>query len=219
MLGMNVQVFRTSRHLFWNMRQLMVHRMPVIAIALSQIPSVTSGQFNSQISTVDRILAVHQSSNDIVSFGAFTNMRYYGEHTDGYTLELWRDQNRVFGLFLSSQGLSGDTPTGLLEDVRFNSQTGSLMFRARLTTGLFSNRQFSNVPSRYIYRFSGFLKGARLVGTLEITNALTPEEAPRRERIRLRRSKREAETMIEAQSYDDWKHQADEILKRRGPKW
>jgi hypothetical protein len=60
-----------------------------------------------------------QSPNPIVTIGAFTNMRYDGEHAHGYTAELWRERDRIFGFFLSSPGLAGDTPTGLL-DVRFD---------------------------------------------------------------------------------------------------
>lgn len=75
------------------------------------------------------------------------------------------------------------------------------------------------VPSRDILRFRGTLKGRQLRGTLEISNALTPAEPPRREKIKLMLSKRESEVMIDARGYGDWKLKADEILKFRGPKW
>ena len=146
-------------------------------------------------------------------------MRYTTEHAYGYTAELWREHNRILGLFLWSEGLMGDTPTGLLEDVRYEPRTASLSFLARLTTGLFSNRQFSMVPSRDMVRFRGTLKGRHLRGTLEISNALTPEAAPKREKVDLTLSKKESDVMIDAKSYSDWKLQADEILKFRGPKW
>ena len=161
----------------------------------------------------------HQSTKPIIKVGAFSNMRYTAEHAYGYTAELWREQNRIFGFFLSSQGLIGDTPTGLLEDVRYDQRTGELTFQARLTTGLFSNREFHMVPSRDVFRFKGMLKARHLIGTLEIANALTPTEAPRREKIKLTLSEKESEVMIEAQSYDDWREKAEEILKFRGPKW
>jgi hypothetical protein len=200
----------------------MVKSILIVVIALNPTLSKPSFKCEPMISNVDSMSVVEhlrRSLNRIVAIGAFTNMKYDEEHAYGYTAQLWREQDRIFGFFLSSQGLMGDTPTGLLEDVRFDSSSGKISFRARLTTGLFSNRQFHNVPSRDIFRFTGFLKKGRLVGTLEITNGLTPEEAPRSERIRLNRSKSESESMIEAQSYDDWKNQADEILKFRGPKW
>ena len=196
------------------MTTTIVLRFLLITLVLSHTPSPVPLRLDSSIPTETR-----QSSNAIISLGGFTNMKHDQEHAYGYSLQLWREQNRLFGFFLSSQGLIGDTPTGLLENVKFNSQTGELMFNARLTTGLFSNRQFSFVPSRYVYQFKGFVKRDRITGTLVVVNAFTPEEAPRRERITLKKSKRESEMMIEAQTYDDWKSQADEILKFRGPKW
>jgi hypothetical protein len=163
--------------------------------------------------------ATNQSPNSIIRIGAFSNMRYTAEHAYGYKAELWREQNRIFGFFLSSQGLIGDTPTGLLEDVRYDPRTGQLSFRTRLTTGSFSNRQFNMVPSRDVFQFRGVLKGKQLRGTLEISNALTPTDAPRREKIKLKLSDKESEVMIEAKSYVDWLDKAQEILKVRGPKW
>ena len=160
-----------------------------------------------------------QASPPITKIGAFSNMRYTTEHAYGYKAELWREQNRIFGFFLWSEGLMGDTPTGLLEDVRYDPRTGSLSFFARLTTGLFSNQKFSRVPSRDMVRFRGTLKGRHLRGTLEISNALTPEAAPKRQKIQLTLSKRASEVMIAAESYGEWKLKADEILKFRGPKW
>ena len=160
-----------------------------------------------------------QSPKPIVTIGAFSNMRYTSEHAYGYKVELWREQNHIFGFFLASQGLQGDTPTGLLEEIKFNPRTGQLAFRARLTTSLFSNRDFHMVPSRDIFQFSGVLKGDRMIGILEIANALTPAEAPRRQEVKLKRSQSESEVLIEAQSYDDWKRQAERILQLGGPKW
>lgn len=160
-----------------------------------------------------------QSPDPIIKIGAFSNRRYDAEHAHGYTVQLWRVQNRVFGFLLWSRGLKGDTPTGLLEDVRYDPRTGQLTFMARLTMGLFSNRQLSMVPSRDVLRFKGLLKRRHIIGTLEIANTLTPTEVPRREKIKLRLSEKESEVMIEAQNYSDWRSKADEILKFRGPKW
>ena len=201
---------------------LILSHILIIAIVLSQILGPAALQSTPVISSLDcAISTAHQSqsSSPVVTIGAFTNMRYDPEHAYGYTAELWRERNRIFGFFLSSQGLIGDTPTGLLEDVTFNPRTGKLTFRARLTTGLVSNRDFHMVPSRDVFRFSGVLKGNRMIGTLEIANALTPSEPSRREKISLKRSQRKSEVLIEAKSYDDWKSEAEKILKFRGPKW
>src|ERR1041384_6155831 len=119
-----------------------------------------------------------QRATPIHKIGSFTNMKHIGEHTYGYSVELWRQGDHLFGFFLSSDGLAGDTPTGLLENVRFNPSTGRLSFQAKLTTGLFSNQQYNNVPSRDVFHFSGLLRRSRIKGYLEASNALTPTEAP-----------------------------------------
>ena len=202
------------------MRTLAITNLLVLAVLCSE--ARTSSQHLNirglNLGSVS-VRAHTQAPASISKIGAFSNMRYTKEHAYGYTAELWREQNRIFGLFLWSEGLIGDTPTGLLEDVKYDPRTGGLSFFARLTTGLFSNRQFSMVPSRDMVRFRGTLKGRHLKGTLEISNALTPEAAPDREKITLVLSKRESELMVDAKSYNDWKLQADEILKFRGPKW
>jgi hypothetical protein len=200
----------------------MMKNVLFIVILFPQMLAPASLHLDPVISNLDWVSsAVHQSQSPkhIVTIGAFSNMRYDSEHAYGYKVELWRERNRIFGFFLASQGLKGDTPTGLLDDVRFNPRTGQLAFRARLTTSLFSNRDFHMVPSRDVFQFRGVFKGDRMIGTLEIANALTPAEAPRREKVKLKISQSESEVLIEAQSYDDWKSQAEKILKFRGPKW
>src|SRR5258705_2595764 len=199
----------------------MISNILVLAILFPQALPPASLQLNLLTLNPNSAPSIthHQSPNSIIKIGAFSNMRYDAEHAHGYTAELWREQNRIFGFLLSSQGLMGDTPTGLLEEVRYEPRTGKLTFRARLTTGLFSNRQFNMVASRDVLGFKGVLKGRHMIGTLEIANELTPKEVPRREKIDLALSEKESEVMIEAHSYIDWRGKAEEILKVRGPKW
>lgn len=160
-----------------------------------------------------------RSADVVKRLGVFTNMRFTEEHQYGYSVELWQEKDRLFGLLLVSAGLIGDTPTGLLEDVVFDPKTGSLTFRARLSTGSTFNRDNEQVPSRDVYRFKGTLKGLRLTGVFEYTDALTRTATGTKKNVSLRRSKSESESMFKAESYDEWKKEADEILKFRGPKW
>jgi hypothetical protein len=151
--------------------------------------------------------------------GVFTNMRFTREHQYGYSVELWQEKGRLFGFLLVSAGLAGDTPTGLLDDAALNPKTGRLTFRARLSTGSTFDKNNEQVPTRDVYRFSGTLKGRILSGVLEHADASDPSAARTKTRVSLRRSKGESESMIEAGSYDEWKKEADEIMKLRGPKW
>ncbi|HEX7956591.1 MAG TPA: hypothetical protein VF508_06600 [Pyrinomonadaceae bacterium] len=146
-------------------------------------------------------------------------MRFTSEHQYGYSVELWQEEGRLFGLLLVSEGLIGDTPAGLLEDVVFDPRAGRLTFRARLSTGSTFNGNNEQVPTRDVYRFKGTLKGRMLTGVLEHTDALARAATGTKKSVSLRRSKSESESMMEAGSYAEWKKEADEILKLRGPRW
>jgi hypothetical protein len=160
-----------------------------------------------------------RSADAVKRLGAFTNMRFTREHQYGYTVELWQERDRLFGFLLVSAGLSGDTPTGLLEDVAFDTKTGKLTFRARLSTGSTFNKDNEQTPTRDVYQFKGTLNGRKLTGILEHTDDLDRAAASTKTKVSLRRSKGGTESMLEAKSYDEWKKEADEILKLRGPKW
>src|SRR5689334_24629497 len=73
-------------------------------------------------------LPVYAQGTDrpIRAIGEFSNMRYTEDHAYGYEVELWRDRDAVIGLLFVSEGLQGDTPTGVLKNVRFNSRTGAM---------------------------------------------------------------------------------------------
>ena len=71
------------------------------------------------VTAVLALLAFHSSATEctqslkagsqVNAVGAFSNMRYTEEHAYGYIVELWRAEDCLFGLFLSSSGLMGDT--------------------------------------------------------------------------------------------------------------
>ena len=160
-----------------------------------------------------------RSANVVKRLGVFTNMRFTREHQYGYSVELWQEKNRLFGFLLVSEGLIGDTPTGLLEDVVFEPKTGRLTFQARLSTGSTFNSNNEQIPTRDVYRFNGTLKSQKLTGVLEHTDALDRVATSTKKNVSLRRSKSESGSMIEARSYKEWEKEANEILKLRGPKW
>lgn len=161
----------------------------------------------------------NQSNRSVKKLGVFTNMRFTAEHKYGYSVELWQEKDRVFGLFLSSEGLSGDTPTGLLEDAALDSKTGRLTFRARLSTGMTFDKSNKEVPTRDVFKFEGVLKNRNLTGTLTHTDASTGLATNSKKKISLAFSKSETAEMNAAQSYAEWKKAANEILAARGPKW
>ncbi|HWW74251.1 MAG TPA: hypothetical protein VNZ44_02590 [Pyrinomonadaceae bacterium] len=192
-----------------------VRRLALLSIILSAACISVHGQ--ASYKSVSQASA--QPAGAVKKLGVFTNMRFTKEHQYGYSVELWQEGGRLFGLLLVSDGLAGDTPTGLLEDVAFDPKTGKLSFRARLSTASTFNKNNEQVPTRDLYRFDGALRGQTLAGVFEHSDASNEASAATKKRVTLRRSKSESASMIQATSYDDWKREADEILKLRGPKW
>jgi len=149
--------------------------------------------------------------------GEFSNMEFTEEHAYGYTVQLWRQGDRVFGFLEASEGLAGDTPIGKLEEVKFEPRSGTLSFKAKLTIGLAFAESGRQQPSRDLLEFRGNLERAALVGALKRWDMLRPNANPVASQVRLQR--RGNERMIQARTYAEWKKAADEILKFRGPKW
>jgi hypothetical protein len=155
----------------------------------------------------------------IQSIGRFSDMRYTEEHAYGHAVVLWRASGCVFGLFESSEGLAGDTPTGLLTDVRYNP-SGALSFAAKLTTGV-TNMAGSTapVPSRDLFGFTGRLGSTALEGRLRRSDQLRPAVEPADIHIVLRRVPEQDDLFDEAKTYGAWREAVEPILRFRGPKW
>jgi hypothetical protein len=151
--------------------------------------------------------------------GDFSNIKHVGDHGYGYALQLWQQGSQIFGLFIAHSGQTGDSPAGLIEDVKFSPRTKQLSFKARLSTGLISKGDYRGVPSRDLFHFKGRVSRNHVTGVLEISDALFPNEASRKKRIMLRRSAAMTQVMMAPATYAEWKTWADEILKRLGPKW
>ena len=49
--------------------------------------------------------------------GEFSNMQFTEEHAYGNSVQLWHHGDKLFGFFEASEGLAGDTPAGLLDEV------------------------------------------------------------------------------------------------------
>jgi hypothetical protein len=154
----------------------------------------------------------------LVFLGEFSNMRFTTEHAYGVSVELWREGASVFGLLDFADGLQGDMPTGLLQDVAFKPATGQLSFNVKLTSGLhYCPQHPSGVPSRDVFLFTGNLTDFRLRGKLTRSDTLHPDRKLPIEELVLK--KRATADPIAAANYVEWKRKVEPILKFRGPKW
>ncbi len=156
-------------------------------------------------------------SQKVTYLGAFSNYRFTEEHQYGIGVQIWQEGTDLFGLFSNSQGLMGDTPTGLLEKISFNSKTGHIAFTAKLTMGLHSCKIHERVPSQDIFHFEGALSNMSLSGTLRHADNLHQEQAPTEEKIVLKKS--EELVVTQYRNREQWEAEMKDILKFRGPKW
>jgi hypothetical protein len=132
---------------------------------------------------------------------------------------LWRAGGCVFGLFESSEGLAGDTPTGLLTDVHYNP-SGALSFAAKLTMGMTNLAgSAAPVPSRDLFGFTGRLGTTALDGKLRRSDELRPAVEPADIHIVLRRIPEQDGLFDETKTYGAWRKAVEPILRFRGPKW
>ena len=151
--------------------------------------------------------------------GRFSDVRYTEEHSYGHAVELWRAGDCVFGLFEKAEGPAGDTPTGLLLDVRYTPD-GTLGFIAKLTTGITAIAGSTAwVPSRDLFVFAGRLEIAALEGTLRKSDKLRPAVEPADTHIVLRRVSQRDGPLDGAKTYGAWREAIAPILRFRGPKW
>ena len=153
---------------------------------------------------------------NFTTIGSFSNMKFTEEHQYGAEIELWKEGGELFGLFSYSEGLIGDTPTGLLEHTKYDPRTGSISFESRLTTGQHFCRLHKDMPSHDLFGFRGKLSSSSVSGVLKRSDSLHPEAPATEERVVLRRS---IGNQADYRSRSEWIVASGEILRFRGPKW
>jgi len=156
----------------------------------------------------------------VAVFGEYTNVRHTEEHSYGCTVQLWKENGRLLGFLLVAGGLSGDTPTGRIENVRYDARHGSLYFTAKLSTGLrYDGRRKTQIFSHDLFTFDGVLVNDSLSGSMFHQDALAPKSKPTSEHVILRFSSQGTNGMEAYPSRAAWTAMAQRILKFRGPQW
>lgn len=170
------------------------------------------------------VVAPHQATraakpkSTVQVLGDFTRLRYPGDDAFGYSLQLWKQGDHVFGLLAVYVGPPADPPTGLLEDVTFDPRTRRFSFSARLSTGFVHAAGDKWAPTQDRFTFRGTLSRTAVTGTLQQFDVLRPDEPLLSKQIKLRLAKHLSEDLMPAPaSYEEWRKWADEILQRRGP--
>lgn len=145
--------------------------------------------------------------------GYFTNGGSNGEHQWGFSVELWRQDDKIYGWISGSDNsrIVGDAPAAILEDVRFDPKTQKISFTAKLPGVNFNGKR---LPSD-IYKFEGILTKKKLAGNQMIIDESCPDVCIEKKKITLLRSKKgsaEMEELYNFGSYQEWKAWIDKIL-------
>ncbi len=97
--------------------------------------------------------AAETSSRRVVYVGTYEKVESIdGHHCSGYSIDLWKHNDVLFGLLHHHRGLCGDPPCGVLTDIQHSSESRSIRFQAETLEAKF--------------HFSGSLKDDLLTGTL-----------------------------------------------------
>ncbi|MEP6900603.1 MAG: hypothetical protein ABJA66_02570 [Actinomycetota bacterium] len=182
----------------------------------------TKTEAQNKTSVNDSTSMVEQKKESPVKVtGDFTNVKSDGEHQQGYSVKLWKQDDKFYGLISGSGYLRqmGDPPKGILENVRFDPQSNKLSFQSKLLLALIHDRPDSGyVPSWGFYEFEGILTNNKLEGNIKVTDQLCGNKCPDIKKITLRRSKKWSLVLSEYQSYIEWKTYVDEITEVQIPK-
>lgn len=158
-----------------------------------------------------------EESPQFVFLGQFSNYRFTEEHQYGAGIALWQDGKTPLGLFSYSEGLIGDTPTGLLEKLSFDRKTGKISFTAKLTMGRHYCKVHNDVPSQDLFTFEGVMRNKTISGKLTQADGLHLDQAPTDENVVLKAVPKAS--AIQYTNRNQWESIIRNILKFRGPKW
>lgn len=162
------------------------------------------------------VLVAESSHAPVTPVGEFSNMHVQNEHCSGYSIRLWKSGEKLYGIFLACNGLAGDTPTGLLDDVMWDSVSQHISWKAKLTLGSDVLESGAQVPSKDDFSFAGVFKGNVISGKLTAHDQADPDADVSTRSIRLPRGPNELDSFAD---YGAWKRATDALLKLRGPRW
>ncbi|MGH2569365.1 MAG: hypothetical protein ACRDGA_13590, partial [Bacteroidota bacterium] len=151
----------------------------------------------------------------------YSNIQSTEGHAYGIEVELWRSGNSLFGLLFYAEGLMGDAPRGVLQEVSYLPDTRQFSFTTKLSRGLHYCQEHNNVPSRDVVQFSGILYADSLIGTMTLIDSLDAKIVSS-ERFELRKSDTgtEEQKQWKFQDVADWtKRYWEGVHRSRGPKW
>ena len=196
--------------LAWNVNSSGELRRSQPPTSLPQQQTVQKLEGSGNFESVDEVQVLGEFSNVTLNEG--------DEDAVGYSVRLWRQGDKMFGLFSTYVGPPSDPPTSILEVVEFNSKTSELSFKTQVSTGRSSGLGKARVDSQEIVTFKGKLSdnSQALTGRFETHNSVS-KERPASTKVLLSRNEELSSLMFKPRSYLDWQRWASEIVNRRPP--
>ena len=122
----------------------------------------------------------------VKKFGFYTNERSGdGEHSFGYTFQLWKYNNTIIGKVSFTEGLIGDQVSSFISDVHYNPETNAISFVSKIdNTPLEFNGTIYKSEIRGVFKWN--LKKVTKLETLKLCC-------------------KDAEINVDYKSFEDWK--------------
>lgn len=125
-------------------------------------------------------------------YGFYSNERSTdGEHSSGYTLQLWQYKSSLIGALSYNEGLIGDQATNTISDVKFNQSTGNISFSSSLNGQTVS--------------FQGKISPAKVIGSFTFRNRVEKSQS-------LKSCCKDAPIYKNYKSYKDWEKMLKPLL-------
>jgi hypothetical protein len=142
-------------------------------------------------------------------------------HASGIEVELWKHNGQLIGFLSEYVGPVADPPVGKLESIRFDEKTGKISFTSKLSVGVVAAAAGNTwVPSKNLYEFNGVIGKNVMTGTLRRIFVQEDQTEPAYEENLTLEPKTTADGDPAAgESFEQWLHRWNEVLKKRGPKW
>ena len=138
-------------------------------------------------------------------------------HAYGINIQLFKHDASWSGFISEFVGPGFDPPSGKLNDLRVDENTGAISFSAKLSIGVVQlpgSKEWT--PAKNLYEFKGSINRDSISGALTRKRIDDETVTPQKENVVLKR--KDPDTNASAVSYEQWNKAWEQILKVRGPK-
>jgi hypothetical protein len=138
-----------------------------------------------------------------------------------YGIQLWHVGECYFGYLTVDAGNEGDPPYGTLSFRKLPADR-KIQFASKLNLGMrYAGPNQADVPSKYLFEFTGTLDKKEIDGTFTYTDKLS-NDAPTIQKTRLKFEQNSAKDLYlskKGTTLRDWQEDAERTLKMSGPQW